>query len=564
MGLGVFVIANDFTALSVAIPRIEQELHTTLSRAQWVINGYALLFGVLIVTGGRLADLLGRKRMFMAGAAIFALFSLLCGVAPDVGLLIGVAGLGNTVGPLLGGWLTDVATWRLVFIVNLPVTAFAVLVTRRWVPESRPGAAEHGIDYPGVALLSAGATAILIGLDLANADGFTSPLILALLTCGVALLAVFLLAERRLGARALVPADVLRSRVFAASCSVVLLISAIYFAALLYLPQYMEVVLRYSAIRSGAGLLPLMGVYAVTSFVAGSLYGRLGPRVTVAAGAGLLAAGIFMLSFPAGKTSYLPLLPGMCVLGLGVRLFYSAVTTAAVTALGPVPVQPGRRHRLHVPDRRGRDRPGAEHRDRAQRGHAEPGHHDRVRSGPTPPWPWSASPSRWGSCAVPGRRPRTPPSRPTTGSRPGHAGRGRDQTRRDQARRDQARRGRPSLALSLCETWNRPLACHDRAGRPQWCRQPGTRTHERHETRIAAATDADRRSRPAVRADPRRPGVDHLRSPVCRGMLHGVAQRAGQARGRPGLGGAAGAVVGCARLLLALFQQGQAVRPGTG
>jgi MFS family permease len=88
MGLGVFVIANDFTALSVAIPRMEQDLHTTLSRAQWVINGYALLFGVLIVTGGRLADLLGRKRMFMVGATIFALFSLLCGVAPDVGLLI--------------------------------------------------------------------------------------------------------------------------------------------------------------------------------------------------------------------------------------------------------------------------------------------------------------------------------------------------------------------------------------------------------------------------------------------------------------------------------------------
>ena len=100
------------------------------------------------------------------------------------GLSIGVAGLGSTVGPLLGGWLTDVATWRLVFIVNLPVTAFAVLVTRRWVPESRPGAAEHGIDYPGVALLSAGALAILIGLDLANADGFISPLILALPACG--------------------------------------------------------------------------------------------------------------------------------------------------------------------------------------------------------------------------------------------------------------------------------------------------------------------------------------------------------------------------------------------
>lgn len=384
MGLGVFVIANDFTALSVAIPRIEQDLHTTLSRAQWVINGYALLFGVLIVTGGRLADLLGRKRMFMLGATIFALFSLLCGVAPDVGLLIacralmgvggalmwpailgltysllpadrkglagglilGVAGLGNTVGPLLGGWLTDVATWRLVFFVNLPVTAFAMFVTHRRVPENRAprggkqgggeqGSGKQGIDYAGVGLLSAGAIAILIALDLVSAAGLTSPVILGLLAGGLALLAVFLMAERRLGGRALVPAVVLRNRVFTASCGAVLLMSAIFFSALLYLPQFMQVVLHFSAIRAGAGLLPMMGVFAVTSFVAGSLYGRLGPRLTVSAGAALMAAGIFLLSFPASGSAYLALVPGMCVLGVGVGLFYSAVTTAAVTALDP-------------------------------------------------------------------------------------------------------------------------------------------------------------------------------------------------------------------------------------
>jgi EmrB/QacA subfamily drug resistance transporter len=373
MGLGVFVIANDFTALSVAIPKIEQNLHTTLTRAQWVINGYALLFGVLIVTGGRLADLLGRKRIFMVGATIFGVFSLLCGLAPNVGLLIacralmgvggalmwpailgltyallpadkkglagglilGVAGLGNTVGPLLGGWLTDAASWRVVFFVNLPVTAFAMLVTQREVPESRAASGEHGIDYPGIALLSVGAVAILLGLDQADSSGWTSLVILALLCGGVALLVVFLLAERRLGERALVPSEVLRNRVFAACCAVVLLMSAIFFAALLYLPQYMEVVLHYSAIRSGAGLLPMMAVFAVTSFVAGGLYGRLGPRLAVSGGAALLAVGIFLLSFVSGSTPYAALVPGMCVLGVGVGLFYSSVTTAAVTALDP-------------------------------------------------------------------------------------------------------------------------------------------------------------------------------------------------------------------------------------
>jgi EmrB/QacA subfamily drug resistance transporter len=373
MGLGVFVIANDFTALSVAIPKIEQDLHTSLNRAQWVINGYALLFGVLIVTGGRMADMFGRKRVFMVGATIFAVFSLLCAVMPNVelliacralmgvggaimwpavlgltysllpgdrkglagGLILGVAGTGNTVGPLLGGWLTDVATWRLVFVINLPVTAFAMYVTQREVSESRSSVVESGIDYPGIGLLSAGAIAILVALDLTTQYGLGSPLILGLLTGGLLALAVFFPIERRQGSRALVPTDLLRNRVFTASNVTVLLMSAIFFSALLYLPQFTERVLGFSAVRAGAALLPLMGVFALTSFAAGELYGRLGPKVTVSAGAAILAVGTFMLSFLHANSSYLSLVPGMSVLGLGVGLFYSSVTTAAVTALDP-------------------------------------------------------------------------------------------------------------------------------------------------------------------------------------------------------------------------------------
>jgi EmrB/QacA subfamily drug resistance transporter len=342
MALGVFVIANDFTALSVAIPRIEADLHTSLNRAQWVINGYALVFGVLIVTGGRLADLFGRRRMFMIGASIFGVFSLLAGVMPTVelvivfralmgvggaiiwpaalglmymilpaskkglagGLILGVAGLGNAVGPLLGGWLTDVATWRLVFFINLPITAFAMFVTAREVPESAKESAERGIDYPGIALLSAGAVAVLLALDLGTDGGFGRPLIVGLIAGGVLLLVLFFLVERREGAKALVPADVTRNIVFSAACLTVLLMSAIFFSALLYLPQFMEKNLTFSALRSGADLLPLMIIFAVTSFAAGWLYGRLGPKIVVTAGTACLAVGI-------------------------------SVTTAAVTALDP-------------------------------------------------------------------------------------------------------------------------------------------------------------------------------------------------------------------------------------
>src|SRR5215470_7162172 len=373
MALGVFVIANDFTALSVAIPRIEAQLHTTVSRAQWVINGYALVFGVLIVTGGRLADLFGRKRAFLAGASVFAFFSLLSGLMPTVelliicralmgvggavmwpavlgltyailpaakkalagGLILGVAGLGNAVGPLLGGWLTDAATWRLVFFINVPITVFAMLVTLRVVPESAAQTAERGIDYRGIALLSAGAVAVLLGLDLGTGAGFGEPLVIGLIVGGLALLASFFLVERRQGDTALLPPDVLRNRVFSSACLTVLFMSAIFFSALLYLPQFMEKQLGFSALRSGAGLLPLMGAFALTSFSAGPLYNRLGAKVAVSAGVAFLAAGIFLLSDVSSGSTYSSLVAGMIVLGVGVGLFYSSVTTAAVTALDP-------------------------------------------------------------------------------------------------------------------------------------------------------------------------------------------------------------------------------------
>lgn len=373
MALGVFVIANDFTALSVALPKIESSLHTDLDTAQWVINGYALTFGVLIVTGGRLADLFGRKRVFMIGSVLFAAFSLAGGVAPNIGLLLvcralmgiggammwpailgmtydilpeteaglagglilGVAGFGNAVGPMFGGFLTDVLTWRWIFFVNVPITAFAMFVTARQVPESQAGVTEHRIDYVGVATISLGLISLLLALDEGTDSGFTSPAIVGLFAVAALLLVAFAVVESRVGVAALVPRDVLHNRVFVAACTSVLMMSAIFFSALLYLPQFMSKVRHYSAVRSGAGLLPMMGVFAVTSFVAGSMYERLGPKRIVSLGAAFLGIGILILSFIRNDSSYVSLVPGMVVLGIGVGLFYSSITTAAVTALDP-------------------------------------------------------------------------------------------------------------------------------------------------------------------------------------------------------------------------------------
>jgi EmrB/QacA subfamily drug resistance transporter len=371
MSVAVLVIANDFTALSVAIPSIEAEFRVDLTTAQWVINGYAMVFGVLIVTGGRLADMFGRRSAFFLGAVIFALFSLIGGFAPDIGVLLaarflmgvggalmwpailgmtyallppsraglaggiilGAAGFGNAIGPLIGGGLTDSIGWRWIFFLNLPIAAFAMLVTFKVVGNDHPDRTGQRIDYAGVVALSVGILALLLALDDGTDLGWTNPYILGLFALGAVAMVAFAIIERHAGSRALVPADVLGNRQFAAACLSTLTISAIFFSALLYLPQFMAKQLGFSAVGAGAGLLPMMGVFALTSFIAGPLYSRLGPKLIIAAGAACLALGMFLLSRMTAQTTFDDLVPGMAVLGVGVGLFYSSVTTAAITAI---------------------------------------------------------------------------------------------------------------------------------------------------------------------------------------------------------------------------------------
>jgi len=373
MGFGVFLIANDFTALSVAIPNIQHDLGTTLASAQWTINAYALVFGVLIVTGGRFADLFGRKRIFTIGAKLFALFSLLSGLAPNIelliagralmgvggalmwpailgmvyailpdnkaglagGLILGIAGLGNAVGPMLGGILTDELSWEWVFLVNVPVALFAIAVTWKYVDESRADTDVRHVDYWGIALVSAALVSVLVALDEGPDVGFGDPAILGLFAVSIVCFVAFFAVERRQGEGALVPHDVLQNRVFAACALTVLFMSAIFFAALLYLPQFFEKILGYDALTAGVALVPMMGTFAVTSFIAGHLYDRFGGRIVVSSGAAALSAGMFLLALLDEESTYLALVPGMVVLGIGVGLFYSSVTTTAVTALDP-------------------------------------------------------------------------------------------------------------------------------------------------------------------------------------------------------------------------------------
>ena len=373
MAAAVFVIANDVTALSVALPDIEREFDSDVTTVQWVINAYALVFGVLIVTGGRLADLFGRRRVFFVGSAVFAAFSLLGALAqsdiwlivcralmgiggammwPAIlgmtyaalpedkaglagGLIIGSAGFGNAAGPLIGGAITDSFGWQWVLVLNLPVAGLACAAT--WYAIHQPAVEfeDRHIDYAGVGALTGGLVALLLALDQATDWGWGDPRIVGLFATCAALLVAFALIERRGGAGALIPRDVIANRNFRFVCLAVLLMSATFFAALLYLPQFMQKVLGYDPLEAGAGLLPMMGTFAAVSFAAGPLYERLGAKAVVSAGAVCLALGPFLISQIDSGSDYIALVPGMVVLGLGVGLFYSSVTTAGVTALDP-------------------------------------------------------------------------------------------------------------------------------------------------------------------------------------------------------------------------------------
>jgi EmrB/QacA subfamily drug resistance transporter len=373
MGLGVLVIANDFTALNVALPSIEHDFNVDIGTAQWVINAYALTLGMAIVAGGRLADLFGRRRIFFAGTALFAGFSLLGGLAHDSiwliamrvgmgiggalmwpailgmtyaalpeskaglagGLILGAAGIGNALGPLFGGVLADELSWRWIFYANVPIAAFAVLVTWLRVHQPPPPRDAERIDYPGIASLSGGLLLFLVAFDQAADWGFGDSRVIAMLVLATVLVGVFWLIEPRMGARALVPTDVLRNAEFRSACLAVLLMSAVFFSTVLYAPQFMEKILGYSALKAGAGLAPMLGTFALVSFVAGPIYSRLGPKLAVGIGAVGLAVGPILLSLIDPGSGYGALVAGLAATGVGAGFFYSSVTTAGVTALDP-------------------------------------------------------------------------------------------------------------------------------------------------------------------------------------------------------------------------------------
>ncbi|RLE25011.1 MAG: MFS transporter [Actinobacteria bacterium] len=372
MMLAVFAVANDFTAMNVVLPTIESDMDTDLATVQWVVNGYALMFGVLIVPGGRLADLYGRKEMLAVGALIFAGFSLLGGLAPNIvllilarilmgvgaammwpailgliysllpeskaglagGLVIGVAGIGNATGPVIAGALAE-ESWRYIFFLNVPIAIVAVGATWILVPSDKERQ-ESKLDLPGSALLTVSLLALLSALTVAPNHGYASPLVLGAFVVSAVAMALFVLRERMVGEDGLIPPSLIGNAALRWACFAVLSMSTIFFAVLFYLPQYFQKILDDGTLAAGVMLLPFVATFAIGSFAETWLVNRVGMKAVITVGAVFMFAGAVLLVLMVSQTSaYASLLPGMIVLGLGVGFFYSTITTAALTSVDP-------------------------------------------------------------------------------------------------------------------------------------------------------------------------------------------------------------------------------------
>ena len=370
--LGTFMLLLDITIVNVALPDIQLALHSSFSDLQWVVDAYALTLAAFLLTAGSLADMYGRRLLYLIGLAVFTCASVLCGFAAstlmlqlsrglqgvggaimfavslalladafrgrDRGVAFGVwgtvTGLAVAIGPLLGGVLTSGLSWRYIFFVNVPIGIAAVAITMTRVAESRAPQASRP-DWPGFAVFTVALSSLVYGLIESNQRSFTDPLVLGCLAAAAALLIVFVVVERR-SAHPMFDLNLFRLPTFSGGLVAAFGLSASIFAMLLYLVLYLQDILGYSPLGTGVRLMYISGAILVTATVAGRLSSRVPVRLLI--GPGLIIVGVSLLlmrGLNAGS-SWTHLIPGMIVGGVGIGLVNPPL---ASTAVGVVPPQ---------------------------------------------------------------------------------------------------------------------------------------------------------------------------------------------------------------------------------
>jgi EmrB/QacA subfamily drug resistance transporter len=372
MCFALFMIMLDNTVVNVALPSIQDDLGASLSGLEWTVNAYTLTFAVLLVTGGRLGDILGRRRMFLFGVVVFALSSAAIGLAPDqaalvagraiqgvgaafmmpatlsiitvtfppeergkaIGTWAGVSALALAIGPVVGGALTEYVSWRAIFFLNLPVAVAAVAVTLFATRESRDETTTHSIDWPGIAALSTGLTALVLALVEGNAWGWGSPEIVALLLVAVAGLVGFAQLEPRVR-EPMVEFRLFRSRTFLGANAVAFIVSFAMLAIFFFVALYMQNLLGYSPVEAGVRFLPTTLMIVLVAPIAGRLADRVGPRPLIVTGLTLTTIALLIQTRIDVDTGYGLLLPSFVIMGVGIALVMSPMSTAAMNSVVP-------------------------------------------------------------------------------------------------------------------------------------------------------------------------------------------------------------------------------------
>ncbi len=370
VSVGLFMIMLDNTVVNVALPSMRRSLHMSLSELEWVVAGYALTFAAFMLIGGKLADFMGRRLIFMIGLAVFTGASLACGLAPNGGFLIGariVQGLGGAlmnpatlsiiaatfaprergraigiwagvsamalaIGPLVGGLLTEHVNWNWIFFINVPVGLLGLLAIPVFIDESRDTTAEQRLDAPGLATSALGLFSLTYAFIEANNYGWGSPRIIGAFAVAAAALGAFVLLERHQRAPML-DLSLFRNRTFGGANAAMLFVGLAMFGTFFYVSLYMQNVLGYSPVQAGASFLPMTLLIILIAPRAGALTDRVGSRWLVGTGMTLLAVMLFYYSTLGANESFWALLPGLLLGGFGMGMTMTPVTAAAMSAV---------------------------------------------------------------------------------------------------------------------------------------------------------------------------------------------------------------------------------------